>query len=119
MSIRTALVFVLGVVVLAGGALFFWPDLDDEPQASAQEVVESACDGVDKVDDYDVSATVKGSYSESPEHTVEGTYTFKAQVSGKDFHGQLLNSKEPARNTNGRGITYYAKDTVHGPRHAL
>ena len=37
MRIRTALVFVLGIVVLAGGALFFWPDLDDEPQASAQE----------------------------------------------------------------------------------
>ena len=31
MSIRTALVLVLGFVLLAGGALFFWPDLDNEP----------------------------------------------------------------------------------------
>ena len=114
MSIRTALVLVLGFVLLAGGALFFWPDLDNEPPASAQEVVESACTSLDKVDDYDVFATVKGSSSESPEHTVEGTYTFKAQVSGKEFHGQLLNSNGTGEEYKRVGDSYYAKDTYMG-----
>ena len=88
MSIRTAaghLVLGYRLVSWRRTVLLAGPRYD-EPPASAQEVVESACTSLDKVDDYDVFATVKGSSSESPEHTVEGTYTFKAQVSGKEFH---------------------------------
>ena len=43
MSIKIASVLTLGIVVLAGGALFFWPDLDDESQAYAQQVAQ-ACE---------------------------------------------------------------------------
>ena len=83
MSIRTALVFVLGIVVLAGGALFFWPDLDDEPQASAQEVVESACANMDKAASYDFIGTVKHT---SPGAETGVTADVKGEVSGEDYH---------------------------------
>ena len=85
MRIRTALVFVLGIVVLAGGALFFWPDLDDEPPASAQVVVESACESLEKARSYDMSATLKGSGDGVP----WPAFTFKAQVSGSDYQSSL------------------------------
>ena len=85
MRVRTALVFVLGIVVLAGGALFFWPDLDDEPPASAQVVVESACESLEKARSYDMSATLKGSGNGVP----WPAFTFKAQVSGSDYQSSL------------------------------
>ena len=90
MRIRTALVFVLGIVVLAGGALFFWPDLDDEPPASAQEVVESACSGIDDVD-FDFSAVMKGTYDENNSGVTSWPdVTIKARVSGKDFEYEYI-----------------------------
>ena len=83
MSIKIASALTLGIVVLAGGALFFWPDLDDEPQASAQEVVESACDDVDKAASYDFIGTLKHT---SPGAETSVTAEVKGEVSGEDYH---------------------------------
>ena len=85
MNIKIAAALTLGIVVLAGGALLFWPDLDDEPPASAQEVVESACESLEKARSYDMSATLKGSGNGVP----WPAFTFKAQVSGSDYQSSL------------------------------
>ena len=84
MSIRTALVLVLGFVVLAGGALLFWPDLDDEPQASEQEVVESACESLEKA-----RCMICLPRSRAAEWRSLPAFTFKAQVSGSDYQSSL------------------------------
>ena len=81
MNIKIAAALTFGIVVLAVGALLFWPDLDDEPAASAQEVVESACDSMEKVESYDMATTIKV----TGDGALELTGTFKAEVSGPDF----------------------------------
>ena len=82
MSIKIASALTLGIVVLAGGALFFWPDLDDEPQASAQEVVESACAKAVATDYFDLAV-----HMEATEGGMESDYgyTAKVGVAGVDF----------------------------------
>ena len=68
--------------MLAGGALFFWPDLDDEPQVSAQEAVERACADTVDLDSYDLLTTMK---IEQDGLALDGSLTLKVSVEGKDF----------------------------------
>ena len=83
MSIRTALVLVLGFVVLAGGALFFWPYLNDEPQAGAQEVVESACVKSSASTDFDIAIS---GVSKSLDNQDVRSGEIKISVAGTNFH---------------------------------
>ena len=82
MRVRTALVLVLGFVVLAGGALFFWPDLADEPQASAQQVVD-ACEKLEVSSYFDV--LISG-VSKSLDGLDIISGEIKISVAGTNFH---------------------------------
>ena len=62
------------------------PTATPAPQASAQEVVESACTNMDKVDDYDFVTTIKVTENGGSRET---DMTLKGSVSGKDFHTTL------------------------------
>ena len=85
MNIKIAAALTLGIVVLAGGALFFWPDLDNEPEASAQAAVGSACTNMDKVESYDILTTTKITGDNAP----LGNVTIKARVSGDNYHAEF------------------------------
>ena len=87
MSIKIAAALTLGIVVLAGGALFFWPDLDDEPQVSAQKAVENACADFGKVDAYDMTSRVVSyeTVGYGPEEFY-GEWTGKGEFDGGDYH---------------------------------
>ena len=82
MSIKIASALTLGIVVLAGGALFFWPDLDDESQAHAQQVAQ-ACEKATASPYFDLAyiATGKPMGGEVDERLEE-----KVSVAGADFH---------------------------------
>ena len=82
MSIRTALVLALGFVVLAGGALFFWPDLDNEPQAHAQQVVD-ACEKSVASTYFDVGVSVVNKSLDNQD-VISGE--IKISVAGTNFH---------------------------------
>ena len=82
MRVRTALVLVLGFVMLAGGALFFWPDLADEPQASAQQVVD-ACEKSVASTYFDVLIT---GVSKSLDNQDVRSGEIKVSVAGTNFH---------------------------------
>ena len=83
MSIRTTIILPITVVLLAWAGIMLWISLRSEsvPAAGAQEVVENACDSMEKVESYDMAATIKG----TADGEFDFTGTFKAEVSGQDF----------------------------------
>ena len=83
MNIKSAAALTLGIVVFAGGALFFWPDLDDEPQAGAQEVVESACVKSSASTDFDIAIS---GVSKSLDNQDVRSGEIKISVAGTNFH---------------------------------
>ena len=83
---KIALPVILAVVALASLTLWTLLRSEGQPAASAQEVVESACDDLEKARSYDMSATLKGSGDGVPWPI---TFTFKAQVSGHDYQSSL------------------------------
>ena len=83
MNIKITSALTLGIVVLAGGALFFWPDLDDEPQASAQEVVENACVKSSASTYFDIAIS---GVNKSPDGQDVISGEVKISVAGTDFH---------------------------------
>ena len=76
----------IGVVAaLAPAAAIVWVALLDTPQASAQEVVEGACNQMNGVDSFDLYSVKKASLDGVP---WEGTLVQKARISGADYHSQ-------------------------------
>ena len=73
---------VLGAVAIGAVALFLWLDNRDAPMASAQEVVQTACDDMAKIDSYDFIASVK---AEQDGVAFPDTLTVKASISGDDY----------------------------------
>ena len=82
MSIKIASALTLGIVVLAGGALFFWPDLDDESQAHAQQVSE-ACEKATASPYFDLVQTVAVKPFGGE---VDTRAESKVYAAGADFH---------------------------------
>ena len=95
MNIRIASAFLLGLATMALASLSCSeeepaPTATPAPQASAQEVVESACSGIDDVD-FDFSAVTKGTYDENNSGVTSWPdVTIKARVSGKDFEYEYI-----------------------------
>ena len=82
---KIALPVILAVVALASLTLWMLLRSEGQPAASAQVVVESACESLEKARSYDMSATLKGSGDGVP----WPAFTFKAQVSGSDYQSSL------------------------------
>ena len=73
---------VLGAVAIGAVALFLWLDNRDAPMVSAQEVVQTACGALAKIDSYDFIASVK---AEQDGVAFPDTLTVKASISGNDY----------------------------------
>ena len=80
---KIALPVILAVVALASLTLWTLLRSEGQPAASAQEVVESACDDLDKAASYDFI----GTYKHTPPGGI-GTFDMeiKGEVSGEDYH---------------------------------
>ena len=87
MNIKIASASLLGMVTMALASLSCSAEEPAStatpiPQASAQEVVESACDHMEGVDSYDFMASVKAEQDGVP---FPDALTVEASVSGKDY----------------------------------
>ena len=79
---RITSVAVLGVVAIGLASLFFWESNQDSPTVSAQEVMARACEGMARLDSYDMIVTMKVEQDGVP---IDGTFTVKTRLAGKDF----------------------------------
>ena len=109
MNIRIASVFLLGLATMALASLSCSAEepaatATPAPQASAQEVVESACTEMAKTDQYDFSSQAGGSENGVP---YPGVIEAKGSVSGKDYYVTNTDYNDQVLEIKQVGSNYY------------